>query len=1106
MNKRRDNRVHFIRSSHDGGEMGSSGGGGGATASSPTTTEVIPSIASIRRQYEERVMLLADGLTKILKDLQNDKVILQMDKDITTAPHVKERILEIIREALRSEQETVIQRLIEEMSKVETELKLTNEEYSRCQNALKQESTSRTENEKKINQLKLKLKDLVSLQTKTEGSKVNDLYEKVLNLEKELSLKENELKKKKKSLSTEKEENRQLFEQMQQKELEMNELRRKIEELVLEKEERDEIIEKLEHKTEKYKESYNEESKASKMTSKMLKKRLLEVEEQLKEKSEQSKEANNIVMRVQAKIIKYKERLEETERKREKLEQDLKRLKTDSDECLERERKAHNELQAEFSKRLNERLVESEKRIRDTFESKILSLERELHQKEALVQKSQFDQIYQQQMINGMKTLQPDQVDKMLELYESKLKVFQKDYLPRSDYDKKVQELETRFSSDKKDMEKKFEYELDYKLKELEQRKQKEFNNTLSSFKQGAKLMEDELIEERKTTKKLKKENLAKEEEIRSAREEIKSLEKKNMQLSSYLDESNRNIDSLRDYIDKQTHERKELEHYYSRMAEEVKMINGQLEEMKRHAENLDTIAQQKKQENAKLKEALVSETNKAEELTHEKQQLAQEMEILKKEHKIMSDTINYSLDNILLSLPSSDFRKFKMASSKIDNIEDLSKELGKSIEEFKLHLSRTTQDLKDKHAREIKFLEESIKKKKQKENLVEFKLRTEVSNLRRELDNLKQQTILSLSAWKQQFQTFTDNVLQKSYEVSSLKDNELMKKKQQYEKEAAELRYRYERDNQELSNALILKETELNQKIYSLQSELRDVIQDKSAEIVEKNNYLKKVEDLKRFVKLMAEHVNIPSDITSGILSQHSDIVERSMNHLSTLMLNFTKEREQQRIQLERMGEDFNNLRSQMAISEDSYKKLEKTKSRLQLENEKLKNLCEERYAEIVENLTHIRDEVQLLENRYEKDVKDSTIRARESFENQIKAMTETLNHSVESVNMLFSDKEKYEVNVTEIRRQLDEARRENEKKSSQILDLQKQRDQERQENLTLKKEVSNREKTISQLEREKEYLNLKTSKLEKKSNKLKEMMSTVAASAANLDVNIQQ
>lgn len=88
------------------------------------------------------------------------------------------------------------------MSKVENELKLTSEEFSRCQNALKQESTTRAENEKKINQLKLKLKDLVSLQAKTEGSKVNDLYEKVLNLEKELSLKENELKKKKKSLST----------------------------------------------------------------------------------------------------------------------------------------------------------------------------------------------------------------------------------------------------------------------------------------------------------------------------------------------------------------------------------------------------------------------------------------------------------------------------------------------------------------------------------------------------------------------------------------------------------------------------------------------------------------------------------------------------------------------------------------------------------------------------------------------------------------------------------------------------------------------------------------------------------------------------------------
>lgn len=203
----------------------------------------------------------------------------------------------------------------------------------------------------------------------------------------------------------EKEENKTLSEQLHSRELELNELRRRVEELESLAEDKDEVIVKLEEKTEKYKESYSEETKASRLTSKMLKKKLMETESLLKEKTDQAKEANMVVMRVQAKILKYKERLDETERKREKLESDLKRLKTDSDECLERERKAHNELQTEFSKRLNERLSESEKRIKESFESKILSLERELHQKDSLVQKSQFDQLYQQQLMNGMVSL-----------------------------------------------------------------------------------------------------------------------------------------------------------------------------------------------------------------------------------------------------------------------------------------------------------------------------------------------------------------------------------------------------------------------------------------------------------------------------------------------------------------------------------------------------------------------------------------------------------------------------------------------------------------------------------------------------------------------------
>lgn len=87
------------------------------------------------------------------------------------------------------------------MSKMETELKTTTEEFTRCQVALKQETIIRTESEKKVGQLKLKVKDMVSDQSKTEGAKVNDLYDKVVNLEKELSNKENDLKKRKKALS-----------------------------------------------------------------------------------------------------------------------------------------------------------------------------------------------------------------------------------------------------------------------------------------------------------------------------------------------------------------------------------------------------------------------------------------------------------------------------------------------------------------------------------------------------------------------------------------------------------------------------------------------------------------------------------------------------------------------------------------------------------------------------------------------------------------------------------------------------------------------------------------------------------------------------------------
>lgn len=593
------------------------------------------------------------------------------------------------------------------------------------------------------------------------------------------------------------------------------------------------------------------------------------------------------------------------------------------------------------------------------------------------------------------------------------------------------------------------------------------------------------MYEEQKQCKKLKKEIIAKDEELRNTRDEVKNVEKKNQQLGSYIEESNRNIDTLRDYIDKQDHDRKEMEIYCSKMADEVRNINSQLEDMKKHSDNLETAVQQKKAESNKLKEALISETHKLEEVAHEYQLASQDLEKYKREHKIMSDTINYHLENILLSLPSTEFRKFKLSSSKIEGIDSLCSELGKSIEEFKSHTNRTTQELKEKQVIQVKGLEDVIKKKKQKDGLVEFKLRAEVSNLRRELDTVKLQANQNLSAWKQTLQGFSDQVLQKVHETSVLKENENYKRQRQYE-----------RDIQELSSQLMKKDNDVNSKVFALQEELNIVSQRHSVDLTEKSALARKMEDLRRIVRIIEENFAMPSDIINGIWSTQPEIFEKSVFHLSQNLITFKKNFEIQKNQIDDLSQDIQNLQAQNEVTEEAKRKLEKAAAKLQIEHDKLLSICNEKYAEVVGSLEDIKVEVETLEAKYYKDVKESTIKAKESYENQMKHLTEKLTDNIERASQLIVVSSDASTVYQETKKKLDDIRKEKERLQNSLVETQFDKEKEKQENMTLKRELESYDQKLRELEMEKDKYKRKNQSLEKKNKKLELVVEAVKQS----------
>ena len=907
------------------------------------------------------------------------------------------------------------------------------------------------------------------------------------------------------TFNREKEETRNLSEQLAIRDIEQAEMKRRIEELEAIHDDKDAYLGKLEEKTVKYKETVSEESKASRHTSKVLKKRVLEVEEQLKEKTEQAKEANTIIMRVQAKILKYKEKLDESERKREKIEKDIKRLKIDTDECLERERKAHNELQSEFSKRLNERLSEGEKRIRESFESKITNLERELHQKEAQVQKSQFDQLYHQQMINNMKTLQPDQVEKMLEMYESKLKVFQKDYMPRADHDKQVMEMETRFANEKKDLEKKYDYEAEYKMKEFEQKKQKEFNGTLSSIKSAVTGMEEKLEAEKKESKKLKKEKIAYEQEISNMKATIMDMERHSKQLNVHLSDSNSQIDKLKEALNETSSQKKELEIYCQKLAEDVRNINTELENVKRHSLQLDDSVKQKKLDNGRMKDEIARLNRELEMLKTDRMHLETDNMDLKQEHKILKDTVELTLESIVQSLPDQDFKKFRMSySRKIpESVEGICVEFKKALEELRAYYGKIIKEVSDKSAKEINRLEGVIKTQKMTIKNLYFKLKQNISIARKEIENLKQTAIQTAQSYRTQLQTFSDSIQYKCNEIIVSNEMDISKKRKQLEKESAELRNKYERENMELRTLLGDKEREYAKVIEGYENHVSGLNQTLTIESTERNNMSRKVDDFKKIVKIITDFIPLPSDISKSLLSLQSDIVDRGTQDLTSLLIRNEKEREQSQSEYQRLSEEALNLKQQVMVLDDALKKVEKQKNSIQKQNEQIDSLCKEKYQDLLDNLIEIQNTLTNLEERYRAEISDVGGAVRDSYEKQVSELRSQVSLVQEQTKSALAGNQVASSQMSEVKRKLEESKIENERRQKEMREFKSMMEKEREENQSLKRSMASTESKIKQLEKEKERYKLKSSRNEQKYKELQGFLNNLQS---DLKVSMNQ
>jgi seryl-tRNA synthetase len=133
-----------------------------------------------------------------------------MMKDNASAAHVLDRITEIIRHALATEQEFQITNLVQELSaktvectEYRREAETLLAQLEACQKALERETTTIQEKNHAINSLKSKLKSSGKKGELhvTEKVQVGELYEKIGSLEHDLTVKDNHLRKKKQQMT-----------------------------------------------------------------------------------------------------------------------------------------------------------------------------------------------------------------------------------------------------------------------------------------------------------------------------------------------------------------------------------------------------------------------------------------------------------------------------------------------------------------------------------------------------------------------------------------------------------------------------------------------------------------------------------------------------------------------------------------------------------------------------------------------------------------------------------------------------------------------------------------------------------------------------------------
>lgn len=884
----------------------------------------------------------------------------------------------------------------------------------------------------------------------------------------------------------------------------------------------------LRQKMRDLKQRLHDEMKDNKSVQKQQKKRIKELERSEMDKNVELNEANTLLMRCQNKIEKYRGRYEEEVRYRQKLETNYKRTVGELEYSLSRVKKNHEELQEDFNRRLASRSGDVEIRIRDAFEARISALQREVADKEQQLQKATMEKLIQVQASQMTKQIrQPEQLERMLDVYENKIATYQREYLSKVEHEQRLRELEKKLQDEQKSLIARLDVNTQDRLKQQEEAMNKDFNATLTNIKQAVIQLESSLEEEKKKNVQMV-DNLESEQKINSAlKATVNKLEERKGELMKHIDETSDGMNRLKEMMNEEGATRRQIQQQLAREQSEVKRQKKQVDDLKIRNDALEQLVSSNKREIMDLKDQNEADKQRYETVVQDILRLTSQKQNLEKEKRKMVESIHSVIRLVQLkSIPVDVNFRGHRNSYDTDMDEDDSVRHDPVIEDLCRDLNRYVTQMCENHERAISGLRSEVDntrrryengnwQKRQDMHRMEIILREKIALLKKELGQVRSTTDKEMLTLRHAVEKYMESLVRRANEQCSRSNEALYELQRNFDGESSMLKSRFQKELRDHEGELKQVKSNMHQKITQLESLLRTAMQEKNNVEHELAVYRSKFAHLKDMIRVLNSYVPLNSDVQTGLLSDEDKMVERAMEDLRKVLEENDREKEERNQLSHQWEERFTTTRTHLETLEISNKSLREELDMIRKQNKDMSQTQKQNTEAYQSELRSLYGQLETLQQKYrdeinrQSELKDSGVHSlRKSYEQKLEELQKKIETDTKRFSDISRDRKKLQAELEKVRNQLEESLQEIERKKTTIREMsaqnQRQLENNNQELQELRIKLAEKEERLKREEVAKQRYRDKTNRKQQAITELQNLLENTVRATSAVDTSI--